>query len=700
MFNLTLNPMKKIVSSLTFFLFLSLLSNFFKVSAQENIGWLSDYTSAIEDGSDTYQYSFTSVDGNNCKIKVVEQKTDKKGKTSSMSYVFYLSDIDPAALSFKPSGKTIDINLETKMSQKFITVTKDGEFDGYTNSFSVITNEVDKARSFIDAVKSNIGNCKETNKAWSSPQEAFDWLINNIGESTSSGKTYKQEFTKGSKSYMAQLLSDVTDSKGNQQKTQYVFDLSDINPAGIELVVSGKSLKIDLPVRDNKYFIQVKDDNGISYAKDMEIYTDDIETARNIVNAFNALVSGTKPVRNEWTGYTQALSYVKDNLKTVASGSDSYAQSLEFSDSPSGSVSFKSVKTDSKGASEEELSTFYMNDILPQADLKVSSRNAYIELNTKDKNRYIHVTVDGNLQSYNNSIRIYVEDIDNARDMVNALEYAAKNSKEGIQSFGTLESIKDWLKKNPGEVTIDNKKYQQSITVSSGADNKLIFSVTTVEEGSADEKEQFEIYPADLSKEDLQINVSGKKLYVTLSTGKLRYIKAFKDDQLQNYTSSADVLFANVLNAKDFVAAMQTLLNMSKQENQSMQDNNAAWAYLTENLGKIEIDGNIYEQKIEKQEDNSCKIKFTRTETDSKGSTTEYVYELSASDIDPANSGISVRGKELSVDLVTKGKQKLIKPYKDGEAGNFDSDMNIISDDVLTAKKILAALTTLSNNCK
>ena len=391
---------------------------------------------------------------------------------------------------------------------------------------------------------------------------------------------------------------------------------------------------------------------------------------------------------------------LKDNLASVKVGTSTYAQSMTFDASPSGIVNFKSVETDSKGASGEVVSSFYLSDILPSVDLNVSSKNAYLEINTKDKNKFIRQTKDGNQESYDNSLKIYVEDIDNARDMQQALSYAIQNSNPGIQNFTTLEGVTGWLKSNPGEVTIDSKKYGQSITVSAGSENKLDLQVITTNEDGSSVKEQFEIYPEDISVEDLQIKVSGKKLYVPVSTGKLRYIKAFKDSELQNYASSTDVLFDDVLKAKDFIAAIKFLHEKSKVANRLLQDKSAAWNYLAGHLGKIEIAGNVYDQKIEKQEDNSCKIKFTRVETDSKGASTEYVYEFVASDIDPANSGISVKGKELSVDLVTKGKQKLIKPYKNGEAGNFDIDMNVVSDDVLLAKNILAAFTTLSNNCK
>ena len=50
--------------------------------------------------------------------------------------------------------------------------------------------------------------------------------------------------------------------------------------------------------------------------------------------------------------------------------------------------------------------------------------------------------------------------------------------------------------------------------------------------------------------------------------------------------------------------------------------------------------------------------------------------------------------------LVTKDKQKLIKPYENGEAGNFSYDFDLYVDDVLVAKKVFGAFTTLAEGCK
>ena len=92
-------------------------------------------------------------------------------------------------------------------------------------------------------------------------------------------------------------------------------------------------------------------------------------------------------------------------------------------------------------------------------------------------------------------------------------------------------------------------------------------------------------------------------------------------------------------------------------------------------------------------------MSFTRVETNNKGASNEYTYEFNIADIHPGSSKFSVKGKIISINLVTIGNEKLIKPYKNGEAGDFIDDFIIYTDDILLAKKTLATFAALSAEC-
>ncbi len=686
--------------ALILFVVFLLSSNF--LSAQDNVSWLSDFTGDVVNGSSTLSYTFTKVDGNDCKLKIGEKETDKKGNVSQTDWVFYLSDLDPSALSFKPSGKVINISLNIKNGQKFVSVSEDGEFTGYTGDVPVTMSEVDKARALIDALKSHIGECKQTDRAWNSRDEAFDWLVENIKPSDNSGTTYDQTFSKGNKPYMAVMQTESTDSKGNQNKVTRTFDLSDINPNGINLEVSGKSLKIEVPVTGKNYFIMEKTgDNEVNFGRDFEIYTDDIEVARNIVNAFQYLVTNTKAERVQWAGYKEALGFVKDHLGEITSGGKIYNQTLSFDPSASGAVTLSAEVTDSKGTSSAESSIFYMADIQPPIGLNVSSHGAYLEIVTKDKNKYIKQTEGGAMDNWANSVRLYIDDIDLARNLAGAFEYGAVNSNGGDPGLNSPENVISWLTANVAELNVDGKQVKQVLKVSPAIENQFDLQVYTSDNSGTEVHEQFTIYPEDLSAGDNTIQVSGKKLSVPLSTGKLSYIKAFRDGELQNYTKSTDIYFDDVQKAKYFTEAIGFLIKNSKVEKREMKNGQEAWAFLSSHIKKVENGSTVYDQSIEKPDAaNACKLKYNLNETDSKGTTVNYNWEFILTDIDPSVSAIDVSSKEIHIDLVTKNKQKLVKPYKNDEAQNFDDEVVIQTDDILEAKKILAAIRTLAADCK
>ena len=148
------------------------------------------------------------------------------------------------------------------------------------------------------------------------------------------------------------------------------------------------------------------------------------------------------------------------------------------------------------------------------------------------------------------------------------------------------------------------------------------------------------------------------------------------------------------------MAAIRFLQENSVVEERAAMQKEEAMAFILENMQYIELSDKQYEQKMEVGDEGSCIMSFTRLETDSKGGGRKYSYEFTLSDMDPDNSKFTIKGALVLINLITRGNEKLIKPYKDEEAGDFIDDFFIYADDVLLAKKTLAAFAALSEECK
>lgn len=693
------------MKSLLFAILMTFASNFIYsgslIQAQEPIVWLNNYTQEMLIGSSSYTYSFLSIESNICKIRIEENLVNKKGIHTKKAYVFYLSDVDLAGLSFKTSGSGVIVTIGILNSQKFITEYSQEELNGYTASIEIHMNDLDKARSFIDAMKLNCEDCKTTDRTWNSRQEALAWLTENIGESAAGTVIYKQQFSAGEKDYLVKLENQSTSSKGEVQQISYDFNLSDINPQKVNLIVSGKNLKIELPVKGDNYFIRLREEeNEYSFAKGLEIYSGDIEQARNIVTAIVYLAFETKaPERESWSSYESALQFVEKNLGEVKVGSAMLKQSLKFVNSPSGKLSFISYETDSKGVSTEKISSFYLSNIQQGIEMDAGAKNILLNLVVKEKSKYIQVFQGDAIQAYTYALKIYGSDLENLRELNHALEYALANSENGIVDFDTSEQAIGWLLENVGEQVKGSETIQQSMDISVKDENRIALKVETSSEGKATVKELYQFYPEDIVPENLEISISGSSLSVPVSTGKLKYISLSTNEAAQNFTTKTGILFDDVQRAQNFIEAIKLLYEKSHVKDRRFASQEEAWAFLQAHIGTIKMDGSMLDQKVEMRDDDACKLNYTSIEEDSKGTTIENKYVATIQDFNAAGSQILVSGKTIQIEFITKNKEKLIQASKNGEAGKYTYSIRLGVYNILVAKKVLAAFSSIIENC-
>ncbi len=686
------------IKYLTILPFISLMFISQILTAQDNVTWLEDYTGEMPVGNDTYRYKFNKLDGNDCKIKIEELLTDKKGSTESRHWEFYLSDIDPATLKFNPKRKSIAIEMETKNSQKFISYYEEGEFDEYTEEIELTMNEVDMSRSFIENFRENISECKETETVWTDREEAFNWLSENIGEAMDDDVKWEQEFKEGERPYLVEFFA-TSDDDGEQEMFNYVMDLNDINPMKVNLDISGKTLSIEVPVREGEDYIEMKGPDGKEFTDELIIYADDIEEARKIVNALSYLISNTMPERPTWESYTAALEFVKENMGEVKIDDDIYQNSIQFEEDPAGIVDLTVRETDEDGETEEATYSFYLFDIIDKLNLDVSKNEITVEMETKNDRDFIREASEGSVSGYESDLEFHMADIDNARDVINAFEIAIRNSEELIVEFQSVDEINFWLAENFAPLFREDEKYEQKLEVLKENENMLVIERTLTEE---DEGEvtvtEYRVYPEDINLEELEIDVSRGRLTVPIGTDE-DFIRQYENEQLEDFTDDAEVYFADPLVAKNFMAAIRYLKENSMVENRSEMTRDEAIDFLKQNIPDIKLAEEKYEQEIEVLDEGNCKLKYTRLITEEDGETNEYIYEFLAADIFERNSELSVDDELIEVILVTTGEEELIKPYENGEVEDFESEFTIYTDDVLLAKKILGAFAALAREC-
>ncbi|MFO7933182.1 MAG: hypothetical protein R6U78_03780 [Bacteroidales bacterium] len=675
------------------------ISSFTFLAAQEEISWLDDFTGEVEIRNDTYQYRFTTVEGNDCKVNFEEQVTDRRGSVEMRSWVFYLSDIDPEALRFKTRGRSIEVTLETENSREFISYYEEGEFEEYTDEIEITMNEVDMTRAFIETLREHIGSCMEAEVKWDDREAAFDWLSENIGKATEDDLQWEQSFSREDKPYMAGLEATSVDEDGEKETFQYLFDLTDINPLAIGLEVSGRSLAVEVPVKGGEDYIQVDGTDGREYTDELKIYADDIEVARQIVNALSYLVTNTTVERPQWSSYQEALGFVKDHLGEVTIDDEVFHNSLNFEEDPSGLLELTVKETESDGETEQTTYAFYLADMTDKPVLDVSRDEITIEMETRDDVDFIREVTGEDELDYTSDLEFHAAEIDVARDLVNAFAYATGQSEEKIREFSTVAEVNGWMIQNLVPLFRKGERYEQMLLVDEDAGNRIEFDLKLTEEDGEITETRYLIYPEDISLEELEIDISWGRMTVPLETED-DYIRTYVNGEVEDFTDEAEVYFSDPMVAKNFMAAIRFLKEQVTEQEPSAMSREEALSFLEANIPDIQLPGEKHEQKLEILEGDDCKLKFTRVETDDDGESDEYMYEFMVADIHDGNSEISVDGMLVEVILRTAGDAELIKPYENGEVEDFEDEFTIYADDVRLVRLILSAFGDLSEACR
>ena len=678
------------------------LYSFHMVSGQdtETIDWLDDYRGEVIAGSNTYKYEYTFFNKELCGLDIKSIKTDKKGNESVGRNELYLSDIDEHAIGFKVSGKYITVSMETKSSQKFIRNYEDDEFKSYVSSIDIYTDQVDKARALINVFREKLEDCNQQNKSWGSLKESLGWMADNISSTTKGGTEYVQSFSFDDvKSHLAVFKRKYNDSKGNEITEAFSFNLADVDPAKVNLDVSGTDLSIELNTKNDEKYIRIMENGEVqNYDNDFEILVSSLEDARDIVQAFKYAIPLCKPVYQSYSDVNQALIFLKENIKEMVSGSYRYEQLLDYENKPDGMVSFVSKRTDSKGTTIENKYQLYLNELEPKVELSVSGEDVLLELQVKDNQKLIKTFKDGELQNYSNEFEIFTGDIESARELANAFNYAILNRDPGLHQWTDPGKASAWISSNVGTITISGESYAQDVSFDADNHYKTVLDLTTTDSDS-ETKKTIEFYIADINKDDLELSTSGKELNIEVTTGKEKLVKVTESDELQNYSSSIEFMFEDTRQARNFIGALKYLASNIKPSEKSFSDNQSAFKYISSNLPAVSTGTYRYDQTIEMIDDDPCRIKFSVIQLDSKEISTGFVYEFVMADINPGTVKLEISGKEMTVQLETKGRQKLIKPYKNGEPQNFDDDFEIFCNDVMVARNIVSAIKTMAGKC-
>jgi hypothetical protein len=516
--------------------------------------------------------------------------------------------------------------------------------------------------------------------------------------------TYKQSIdvldeSKGKLSFVSVLV----DEKGKTAKETFEFYVSDIDKNTIIRKTSGKKLFISLSINNNQKFIKhFKEDKLDSYTNYLEILLSGADAAQELTNLFKTAIPLANSSEKGWNTNTDALSWLKNNISKINSGSETFDQSFSFGEHKDYLASFTIKKTDQKNVSTEEKYEFSVLDINKKnLAVKISGTQLSVSVETLGNNHYIKYTKNNEQQSFGNSFEIIAEDIDQARNIIAAFFTAIEKSKSVIPDFGTLQKSLDFITKNTIELTLEKKTLNQKISFIPGNGTKSIFTYSEPDPKGKPIEERYEFYLNDIDANSLNFKVSGEKIsIVSISKNKTKFIKYYKDNTLQDFKDEIDILTTDIETSREMVEAFKVAIKSSETQPTIWKNIGEAIGYLTNTLTGETIGSDIYKLNFSSISTEPLNVKYVQDKTDAKGTMVEQSVEFYPYMLDPGTVKIGSSGKYLNVGASVNTKKSFVKVFKEGKQQAFGDGIEIMAFDARQAQDIAEAIKYLASNGK
>ena len=528
------------------------------------LNWLKSNIISVNSGSAPIEQSFSFGERKDYLAVFTTKKTDQAGVSTEEKYEFNILDINKKELTVKVSGTQLSVLVENNGNNRYIKYSKNNEQQNFDNAFEILAEDIDQARNIIMAFSTAIEKSKPAMPDFSSLEKSFDFITKNIIDPTLEKKNIIQKIDFGQGNGTRTIFTfSQPDSKGKTIEEQYEFYLNDLEVNSLNFKVSGGKITIVLIPKNNTKFIKYYKDNiQLDFQNEAGILTSDIETTRELIEAFKTAIKNSQTEPAAWKNIDEAIAYLTNTITGETIGSEIYK--LNFSSIANDPLNVKYVldKTDSKGLKVEQSFEFYPY-MLDPGTVKIASSGKFLTVSVigKNKKSYIKVFKEGIQQSFDDGITIMAFDAKQAQDIAEAIKYIINNVKTENMVWNDKESAMKFITENVVDLKSGKIEVKQKIEFTDPC--KITFTISSSDDKGKTTDEIYEFALTDINKQIVDYNVSGKNVLITLTCkNKEKLVKAYKNGVQMAWGTSVKIETNDVETAKNIAEAFKTLITL------------------------------------------------------------------------------------------------------------------------------------------
>lgn len=491
-------------------------------------------------------------------------KVDTKGKSEETLYNFSFSDIDINTVRTITKKDVILIQLLIKGKQKLIKQTSNnGEKINYIDNLSLYAKNIENGRVLVEAIKSVIPvneTIEKSKLALTTYNDHINWLQKNIEdlEATKTQFIQKIETEKLNNGHLK--LTTTINSKSKTTNYEYEFNLATLNPNSLIFKINSDEFCIEASNRRNiKAIKEFKDGVQQNYTGKIRFYSTSIENAKDIYKVLKQIIPLAEKAflesKPNISSIQSAIKYLNGIINNISTNNKTYTQNIEGD-----CVNKITIKEADLKDVNTKVYQFNFSDInLDNIDYNSSKNQLYVEINARKKADFIRYTKDNELQNYTNSFNLYVNSIEEAMIVKEAIQNIVKNCEANQQKVNpnSIVNVLELLKKEITLIKIGDNNYDQSLEVVSTS--PYVVKVTSVFSNLKSSNETiYEFGLADINSKNISIITSGKKVLVELSTKHLeKIIKTYQNGSVKSYTYKIAIQATDIENARKIANTLE-----------------------------------------------------------------------------------------------------------------------------------------------
>ena len=387
------------------------------------------------------------------------------------------------------------------------------------------------------------------------------------------------------------------------------------------------------------------------------------------------------------------LHYLKENTVPVKDKKTEYRQT--FSNDPDNQLLLTISIIDSRKGEEVVMSVNAI-DINPFL-IKFEPDKELVEITagTNSGRDLVKVIEDGEIQNYDDELVFYASGIEEARKLTDALkavaEYAKENSESLISVSDDKQTLLNDVDKAIKEVKVNDDVYVQDFSYDSENNNIVTFKLSN---SAGDEVEQFTVNVTDLNQHKIDFETDGEEVVIPIITKGERDLIAYTENgEVGNYTDELELKSSSIEEARMLETQLEALITIAEEE-ETVDYSNYTFEQCAEiiknNISEVVINQDAYEQEFQLSPENDLVFVYTLQDV-SEGEKYEYV--ANAADFGKIPVSFDTDGNSVFIELKTAGDRELLKVTENDEDVEYESEMEIRSPDIETARELAGAFT-------